>query len=130
MPNSGEENSHGEQRGNAREMKEEDLMESGDLLLKVGEKSKSKYTPDILDIMGEERKSLQSSITKLLPVNRRWTNTLKETRVLSKEVTVKHQRLVHGNLLMTFPVLKRASSTSFSLFSLSSSAQVLLPRCM
>lgn len=40
-------------------MKEEELMESGDLLHKVGEKSTWKYTlSDLLDMVGQRRKSL------------------------------------------------------------------------
>lgn len=55
MPNWGKVNSHGEQRRDAREMKEEELMESGDLLHKVGEKSKSKYIPDLLDMARKKK---------------------------------------------------------------------------
>lgn len=58
VPNWGEVNSHGEQRGGAREIKEEELMESGNLFQKVGEKSKSKYIPNLLDMVGQGRKSL------------------------------------------------------------------------
>lgn len=67
MPHWGEENSHGEHRGDARDTKEGELMEFGDLLHKVGEKSTCKYTlSDLLDTVGQGRKRLSSSIGKSL----------------------------------------------------------------
>lgn len=48
-----EENNHGEPEADAREMKEEELTESGDLLHVLGKKCKSKYTLADLLIMEE-----------------------------------------------------------------------------
>lgn len=45
------ENNHGEPEADAREMKEEELTESGDLLHVLGKKCKSKYTLADLLIM-------------------------------------------------------------------------------
>lgn len=74
-------------------MKEEELMESGDLWHMLGKKCKSKYTPaDFLDMGGRQgRESLLSGMTQLLLLFKRMTDPLQEMVVIWEEVTVKHQ---------------------------------------